>query len=137
MEVISRCGFRCDLCLAYAPNIIAHPENRRVLSDGWFKYFGFRIEPENIYCEGCLSKGATLDNACPVRPCVVERELENCAICDQYACEKLAERLVTYKELAQKVQGNVPEEDYLLFIKPYENRMRLEACAPGDQKNLP
>ena len=124
---LSRCGFRCDLCLAYAPNITAHPENRQVLSDGWFKYFGFRIDPAKIHCEGCLSLSVTLDDTCPVRPCVIDRQLENCAACQQYACEKLAERLVTYEELAQRIQGDIPEKDYLLFIKPYENRLRLEA----------
>lgn len=36
-EVLSRCGYRCDLCLAYAPNVQAHPEYRQTLSDGWFK----------------------------------------------------------------------------------------------------
>jgi len=41
--IITRCGYRCDLCLAYKPNIEAHPENRQILSDGWYKYFGFRI----------------------------------------------------------------------------------------------
>ena len=36
-EMASRCGYRCDLCMAYAPNLESHPENRQLLSDGWFK----------------------------------------------------------------------------------------------------
>ena len=47
-EILSRCGYRCDLCLAYRPHIEAYPEDRQRLSDGWFKYFGFRIPPEEI-----------------------------------------------------------------------------------------
>ena len=39
---LTRCGYRCNLCLAYRPNIDEHPENRQKLSDGWHKYFGFR-----------------------------------------------------------------------------------------------
>lgn len=37
--VVTRCGYRCDLCLAYKPNVEAHPENRQRLSDGWHRYF--------------------------------------------------------------------------------------------------
>ena len=125
--ILSRCGFRCDLCLAYAPNISAHPENRQILSDGWFKYFGFRIDPAKIYCEGCLSENTTLDSGCQVRPCVTLRKLENCATCEQFACEKLVDRLITYEGIAQNVQGVIPEEDYLRFIRPYENKLRLDS----------
>ena len=34
-EILSRCGYRCDLCLAYQPNIQAHLK-RQLISDGWF-----------------------------------------------------------------------------------------------------
>jgi len=27
--ILTRCGYRCDLCLAYRPNIDANPENRQ------------------------------------------------------------------------------------------------------------
>ena len=54
--MLTRCGYRCDLCLAYAPNVSAHPENQQILSDGWFQYFGFRLPPEQIYCDGCLAE---------------------------------------------------------------------------------
>ena len=32
-EIISLCGMRCDLCLAYNRNIEVHPENRQLISD--------------------------------------------------------------------------------------------------------
>ncbi len=44
--ILTRCGYRCDLCLAYRPNIETNPENRQILSDGWHKCFGFPIPPE-------------------------------------------------------------------------------------------
>jgi hypothetical protein len=33
-EILSRCGYRCDLCLAYRPNVEANPSNREIVSDG-------------------------------------------------------------------------------------------------------
>lgn len=125
--VLTRCGYRCDLCLAYRPNLESNPENRQILSDGWFTYFGFRIPPEEILCDGCLAEGARLvDTACPVRPCVIERGLPNCAACGQYICAKLEERMVSREEVRQRMRAEIPEEDFQRFVLPYENKPRLE-----------
>jgi hypothetical protein len=111
--ILMRCGYRCDLCLAYRPNIEKNPSNQQKLSDGWFKYFGFRIQPENILCDGCMAENARLiDQSCPVRPCVIEKSVENCAACDDYICEKLKERLVIYEDVKQRVGIDIPMEDY-------------------------
>ena len=32
--ILTRCGYRCDLCLAYKPNVAGNPSNRQKLSDG-------------------------------------------------------------------------------------------------------
>ena len=88
--ILTRCGYRCDLCLAYKPNVLGNPSNRQKLSDGWFKYFGFRLPAAEICCDGCMSDNPKLvDSACPVRPCVIEKGLDNCSQCEQYVCEKL------------------------------------------------
>ena len=125
--IITRCGYRCDLCLAYKPNIENNPTNQQVLSKGWYKYFGFRITPEAICCDGCMSEEPKLiDQNCPVRPCVIEKGLGNCSECDEYVCEKLKARLVVYEEVEKQVKAEIPEEDYLRFIRPYENKKRLD-----------
>ena len=126
--ILSRCGYRCDLCLAYRPNIEKDPSNQQKLSDGWYKYFGFRIAPEKIMCDGCLAEGSrTIDENCPVRPCAKQKRLDTCAECDQYACEYITPRLVTFESVANRVQTPIPDEDRRLFILPYENKVRLEA----------
>jgi hypothetical protein len=125
--ILTRCGYRCDLCLAYRPNVEQNPDNQQKLSEGWFKYFGFRLEPESILCDGCRAHNPRLiDNGCPVRPCVIARGLENCAQCAEYICDKLTQRLVVFEDLRQKAGGSVPEDDYQCFIRPYENKRRLE-----------
>ena len=48
-EILTCCEYRCDLCLAYRSNVETNPSNRHILSDGWFKYFGFRIEPKKLF----------------------------------------------------------------------------------------
>jgi hypothetical protein len=124
---LTYCGNRCDLCLAFKPNVERRPELRPALSDGWFKYFGFRVPPEDIYCEGCLQTNARLlDTECPVRPCAMEKGLDNCSQCGGYICDKLKQRLVVLEDLREKIGGEIPPEEYRRFIQPYENFLRLE-----------
>lgn len=130
--ILTRCGYRCDLCLAYKPNITQHPENRQILSDGWFKYFGFRVPADDICCDGCMAENPQLiDRTCPVRPCVIERGLAHCAQCGEYAgCARLTERLVVYEQVRLRIGADIPDDDRARFIAPYENKLRLEALRP-------
>ena len=125
--ILTHCGYRCDLCLAFKPNIEKNPANRQKLSDGWFKYYGFRLPAAEICCDGCMSDNSKLiDQNCPVRPCVIGKGLDNCSQCEQYICEKLTERLVVLKQVKQRVGANIPDDDYVCFIQPYENKRRLD-----------
>ncbi len=125
--ILTRCGYRCDLCLAYRPNVEKDSSNQQRLSDGWHKYFGFRLPASEICCDGCMAENPRLiDKACPVRPCVIERRLKNCSHCEHYVCEKLKERLVVYEEVKQRIKAEIPETDYASFIRPYENKRRLD-----------
>lgn len=132
---MTRCGYRCDLCLAYRPNVERNPTNQKKLSDGWYQYFGFRLPPLEICCDGCMSDNPQLiDKDCPVRPCVIDRGLENCSQCERYVCEKLVERLVILEEVQGRMNAEIPPDDYRCFIHPYENKLRLDALRnPGDQ----
>jgi hypothetical protein len=126
--ILTRCGYRCDLCLAYRPNVLSNPANRKKLSDGWHRYFGFHLPAAEICCDGCMAENPELiDKSCPVRPCVIERGLENCAQCEHYVCEKLTQRLVVYEEVQGRVGAEIHEDDYQCFIRPYENKRRLDA----------
>jgi hypothetical protein len=96
------------------------------------EYFGFRLSPESILGDGCMANNPRLiDNGCPVRPCVIARGKNNCAKCEDYICDKLTRRLVVGEDIRQKAGGSVPEDDYQCFIRPYENKRRLEALRQG------
>ena len=122
--IITRCGYRCDLCLAYK-EYIESQEDRKIISDGWFKYFGFRIPLEEISCDGCLSpkeEPRLIDDICPVRACVIEKEIDNCSKCEEFSCKKFETRVVDREDFE-----DIPEEDYQRFIRPYENKRRLKS----------
>jgi hypothetical protein len=122
-EILSFCGFRCDLCRAYAGNQ-AGPAEKQRLSDGWFKYFGFRVPPEDLHCAGCRNDGKILDTECTVRPCAREKKVDHCAHCDNFICDRLKTRFFDFAEM-EKTHGTIPEEDYRDFIEPYLGRERL------------
>lgn len=134
-NILTRCGYRCDLCLAYKGNIHG-PEDQKKISDGWFTYYGFRIPPEEIRCDGCLTPDAELprlvDARCPVRACVLGRGLAHCASCAEYVCDKLASRIVSRAEIEAKLGRPIPEQDYRDFVQPYESRARLDALRGAD-----
>jgi hypothetical protein len=67
---VSFCGYRCDLCPAYAKNVDTLAK-RTTVRKGWNTFFGFDVPEERILCVGCSEKGGHLDTECPVRPCAL------------------------------------------------------------------
>ncbi len=123
-EVIAKCGYRCDLCLAYPANV-KRQDRRAELSDGWFKCFGFRIPGDQIVCDGCLAEGGKqVDSGCPVRACAVARGVANCSECDSYPCDTFGKRQVTWEELSKG--KSITAEERELFVRPYENKATLD-----------
>ncbi len=122
-EILARCGYRCDLCPGYSGNIRSD-KDRQATSDGWHKYFGFRIAPEDINCGGCFGDNEPLDKECPVRPCVLQRGLDNCGYCPDMPCEKLKTRMDFIEQYLGDLSG-IPKDDYDRFLMPYLSKDRL------------
>jgi hypothetical protein len=128
-EKIAACGFRCDLCPAFRENVTGR-EHQQETSNGWFRYYGFRVAAEAIFCDGCLTEDSAdprrIDRDCEVRPCVLQRGLPNCAHCDEYVCSLLEEKIVDPEQVIKRTGRTVPQEDFGRFIKPYDNRTVLD-----------
>ncbi len=120
--IVARCGYRCDLCPAYRENIHG-PDDQQRTSDGWFKYFGFRIPPEQICCDGCRDErpeARRIDATCPIRPCAIGRGLNTCATCPDRGCDQFESRTVTRASVEQRFGAPIAPEDYRWFVLPYE-----------------
>lgn len=96
---------------------------------GWSKYFGLKIAPERIRCNGCLSVyhgGYDLpDTACQIRPCVVEKGMETCADCFDYSCDKLESKMRGVEEVIERFKDKISEKEFDTFIGPYDSRTTL------------
>jgi len=75
----------------------------------WSEQFKVEIKPEDINCSGCVSKKEPLFNycnVCEIRKCGLERNVDNCASCENYACDKLSQLF----DMAPDAKCNLEEE---------------------------
>ena len=92
-KMIAFCGLTCTECPAFIATQKDDDEERKKVAELWSKEFNSDIKPEDINCDGCLTEESdrlfSHCKVCEIRKCGREKEIENCAYCDDYACEKL------------------------------------------------
>ena len=93
-KMIAVCGAICSGCPALLATQKDDDAKRKEIAELWSKQYNADIKPEDINCDGCMSQGKRVFNycnVCEIRKCGKERHVENCAHCNEYACEKLTE----------------------------------------------
>ena len=96
-KMVAFCGIVCTECPAFLATQKDDDEERRKVAQLWSKQFNTEIKPETINCDGCLAESGRLVEycrICEIRKCGLEKEVKNCAFCDEYACDKLENFLV-------------------------------------------
>ncbi|MFC1726548.1 DUF3795 domain-containing protein [candidate division KSB1 bacterium] len=129
-EITARCGYRCDLCLAFRKHVKSEKDRKR-FKDGLFKFYNYRIKLENCYCDGCLAdekdpENKLMDQNCKIRLCVMDKNIKNCGYCDEYPCSKVKSKFIDFEKVAAKQVEKISEDDYENFILPYENLLHLD-----------
>ncbi|MBN2010965.1 DUF3795 domain-containing protein [candidate division KSB1 bacterium] len=131
--IIARCGNRCDTCPIYEGNINGADDQKRV-SEKFEQYFGFAMPPESMICAGCFNTdGPQVTADCAIRNCAVERQLDNCAHCNDFACEKLQPSFGFIEKYVKDLAG-IPEDDYRIYIEPFlckDNLMKIRSKIEG------
>ena len=90
--MIAHCGIVCTECPAFEATQKDDNAKRKQVAEAWSKQYKMDIKPEDINCDGCKSQGKRVigySTICEIRKCGKEKQVENCAYCDEYACEKL------------------------------------------------
>ena len=91
-KMIAFCGLSCSGCPAFIATQKDDDKQRKKTAKAWSKIYKSDIKPEDINCDGCSEESGRLFNyckVCEIRKCGQEKEVKNCAYCDEYACEKL------------------------------------------------
>jgi hypothetical protein len=92
-RMVAYCGIVCTDC----PGFIATQagdtaELERLAEHSRTEYNRPEITVAWVMCDGCLAKSERMCAYCAecgIRLCGMERGVENCAFCEDYACEKL------------------------------------------------
>jgi len=90
--MVGFCGLLCNECGAFIATKNDDDEKRAEVAQLWSKQYNTDVKPEEINCDGCISESGRLFShckVCEVRKCGKEKGVENCAYCNEYACQKL------------------------------------------------
>ncbi|WP_346920183.1 DUF3795 domain-containing protein [Clostridium sp. UBA7339] len=126
---ITRCGYCCDLCKAFEPNIKEN-DQRKELSKAWKDYYELDILAEDIHCDGCRCEKENrklIDTNCPVRKCVIEENLNHCGECNKYPCSTFNQRQgLSANEAKEKLGENYDTSKYNEYLLAYDNKSRID-----------
>ena len=92
-KMIATCGLGCSECPAFIATQKNDDKMREETAKKWSEMFHQDIKPGDINCDGCVSQSSRLFNycaICEIRKCGKEKNVKNCAYCDEYPCEKLS-----------------------------------------------
>ena len=124
-KMIGYCGYSCFLCAARSDDL----EVRQQLVDGWREIFGHtQYTAENVRCDGCKGDGRLADVQCKARPCAIERELESCALCNDFICDKVGHLLGSRDGMLTYLRERmvrVSKEEYELCVRQFESMPNL------------
>ncbi len=111
-RIVAYCGIICSDCPAFKATKANDDGERQRVAEQWTEQYGKEFRVEDINCDGCLTEGPRTFSHCEVcemRKCARERDVENCAHCDEYACERLSKLFNEYepaKEVLDEIRAS-------------------------------
>ena len=112
-KMIAVCGTVCSECPGFLATQKDDDAKRKSIAEEWSKQYNATIKPEDINCDGCMSRGKRLFNycnVCEIRKCGIGKHVENCAHCSEYPCGKLTEFFAfapEAKTMLEEIRGNL------------------------------
>ena len=89
-KIVAMCGLICNDCMGFIATQKNDDELKAKVIEAWSTEKE-RYKLEDIDCDGCIA-GKRLHKFCAdcdVRKCAMERDIDNCAYCAEFPCEKL------------------------------------------------
>jgi len=134
-KLVAKCGIDCGAC-PWGP----YPRKGMTAEEfEQYKNYAKRIlgyMPIKTPCLTCqtadseIPKGSKLPNRkCLIRQCVNKTGIANCGYCSRFPCDtvKATGGIWTRENIEEKLGTSISEEEYHLFVEPFEGISRLEA----------
>jgi len=106
------CGLVCETCLIHTATLekdkAKQQEMRISIAEQCNKLYGTNLQPGDINdCDGCKIDAGKLFagcDHCEIRKCAMNKDLENCAWCSDYACDTLEKHFSLDPEAKKRLQ---------------------------------
>ena len=83
-NLLSPCGLYCGVCGIRTAYLSGNPK----FIDAMAKTYGVRSD--EIKCDGCFSSEPFVYcRMCPIKSCILEKQLDGCHLCDEWPCERV------------------------------------------------
>ena len=90
--MIACCGLDCSKYEGYLATQEDNDAKRAEVAKKWSVQYNTDIKTDHINCDGCRTEGKKFfycSDMCEIRKCCMDKELENCAVCEMYICDNL------------------------------------------------
>jgi hypothetical protein len=110
-RIIAMCGLVCDDCMAFIATQKDDDGMRQKVVEAWSTE-DERLKLEDVDCDGC-TKGKRLHSfcaVCDVRLCGLQRNIENCAYCNEFPCDNLEKLWGSFQTVSgEKAKASLEE----------------------------
>jgi len=110
-EIIAYCGLICHSCPIYLATREQDPkkksEMRAEIAKQIYEVYKEKMKAEDVTdCDGCKTETGRLFSGCKncqIRKCGSQKDVENCAHCNEYPCEELEKLFTTYPDAKERL----------------------------------
>ena len=91
-RMVAYCGIVCTDCDALKATQAEDMDALEAMAKKASEEFGMEMTVADAMCDGCLSttwRQIGYCHECAIRLCAVPKHVENCAHCDEFACDKV------------------------------------------------
>jgi hypothetical protein len=111
-KMISYCGLSCDACPIRLATIEKDESIKQILKASivreCFEKYAMNLQLKDITdCDGCKVNTGRLFSGClkcGIRQCATGKNIESCAYCTDYACEKLEKQFLLDPETKLRLE---------------------------------
>lgn len=106
------CGLACESCMIHLATLQQNQSKqqsmRESIAEQCSTIYSMKLQAKDITdCDGCRAPSGRLFsgcNQCKIRQCAISKNIESCAFCVDYICERLQEHFLLDPEAHKRLE---------------------------------